>query len=313
MSWQVVGTVGGIALGVIGVVLGAKRSKGVRTVSTGAIFPPEVGNTVIPGVAGKGLYVRGSGPLDAATAKHPAGAQAMIERCQWLGVRWLAFQTIMQERSKDRVVTWWHPYVAALRDAGISCWSWGYPRPRATRRAVRANVRGLDSLGLAGHIANPEEPWQGEAKAAQELAAALADIGRLAVVSFPLATTGYIADSRGRSGSPAPTGGSRRSTRRNKGGERLGATVRAKLGGSDRRPGRPAAVGHRSSEPQLHARSRRAHPAPGRRRGMVDRGFPSRLTGAHAARARRGDHGGGRMNDEAPAGDRRGRRRRTTD
>jgi len=111
--------------------------------------------------------------------RHGGDPSLFTERCKWLGFKWVMLQAIWQKPdSRDTVIN--DPvetaeYAAALRDAGITPWVFGWPRPESKNivQFVDAVERARSMAAAAGVVINPEAPWFGMRTQAVQLMHAL--------------------------------------------------------------------------------------------------------------------------------------------
>ena len=103
--------------------------------------------------------------------------QAMVERCQRLGLSFIPMLACWQDArgittSNDEALA---PYAKALADAKIDSWLWGYPCAGGEETFVTALVSRAKSIGARGVILDPEVSYKRRPDAMRALVARTLD------------------------------------------------------------------------------------------------------------------------------------------
>ena len=116
---------------------------------------------------GKGLFLRSTG--------HAGTPGFLIDRCREMGIRWVMLPVIWQKvtESDIRYDGKIDEYAAALKDAGITVWIWGWPVPEKHAQFSSLMLATRARIGAAGICINAEKPWFGRNAEAADLAAAM--------------------------------------------------------------------------------------------------------------------------------------------
>lgn len=156
------------------------------TAGRGAVIPQGVGElraaARVP--TGKGMFVRHLA-IDTGTPEQCAA------QCRWANLHWLPIEAIWQDKDgwvKRHNEGLFQEYGAALREAGVRPWIWGYPHPEKTGEFTDVVAAAVEQSGASGVLLDPEGPWLG---ATTQQAVALVQSMRAALPGTMLGVTSY--------------------------------------------------------------------------------------------------------------------------
>lgn len=104
---------------------------------------------------GKGIYVY---DLDDAQ-----GPDDLAERLRWLDMDWVALQTHRIENNQllhTDTAAKRNAHIAAIRQAGIAVWFWGWPKPGRSQDFANVAAQMISAHNPAGFIVNAEKGWR---------------------------------------------------------------------------------------------------------------------------------------------------------